>query len=93
MTIGRLRNFVSPATEKTSVVKTQVQGYAITFTFAKKNPANATSTKIPSYIAFPRIRPMKRYQLRLWAATEKKHVRNILKGEKKADLRLHTHEG
>ena len=72
--IGRLRNFVSPATEKILVVKTQVQGNEITYTFARKNPANATSTKIPSYIAFPRIRPMKRYQFRLWAATEKKHV-------------------
>lgn len=36
-------------------------------TFAKKKPANATSTRMPSYIAFPRIRPINRYQLRLWA--------------------------
>ena len=37
-------------------------------TLARKKLANATSTKIPSYIALPRIRPMKRYQFRLCAA-------------------------
>ena len=34
-------------------------------TFDRKNPANATSTRIPSYIAFPRTLPIKRYQFRL----------------------------
>jgi hypothetical protein len=34
-------------------------------TFARKKLANGTFTEIPSYIALPMIRPMKRYQSRL----------------------------
>src|SRR6266702_201668 len=44
-------------------------------TLARKKPANATSTKMPSYSALPSILPMNRYQLRLWALQKKMNIR------------------